>query len=157
MAILYVRKYPDKILRTRCKEVPVINGEIRRLLDDMAQTMYAVKGIGLAGPQIGLDRCLIVVDIGEGLIKLINPKIVTSGGSSVLEEGCLSVPNLTVKVKRAAKVTVSALDIYAKPELIKATGLLAHVLQQEIDHLNGKLIIDYLPFYKRLLVKRRLR
>lgn len=157
MAILYVRKYPDKILRTRCKDVPVINGEIRRLLDDMAQTMYAVKGIGLAGPQIGLDIRLVVIDIGEGLIKLINPKIVTSGGSSVLEEGCLSVPNLTVKVKRAAKVTVSALDIYAKPELIKATGLLAHVLQQEIDHLNGKLIIDYLPFYKRLLVKRRLR
>lgn len=156
MAILEIRKYPDKILRTRCKKVTLIDGEIRRLLDDMAQSMYAVQGIGLAAPQIGLDLRLIVVDIGQGLIKLVNPKIVASQGSSILEEGCLSVPNIYVKVKRATKVTVSALDYYGKPELIKAEGLLAHAFQQEIDHLNGKLIIDYLPFYKRWLVKRRL-
>lgn len=156
MAILDVRRYPDKILRTKCKDVPLVDGEIRRLLDDMAQTMYAVKGIGLAAPQIGLDMCLVVIDIGNGLMKLVNPKIVASEGSSVLEEGCLSVPNVTVKMKRVAKVTVSALNNEGKPELIKATGLLAHVLQQEIDHLTGKLIIDYLPFYKRLLIKRRL-
>lgn len=156
MAILEIRKYPDKILRTKCKEVALVDSEIRRLLDDMAQSMYAVQGIGLAAPQIGLDLRLIVVDIGQGLIKLVNPKIVASQGSSILEEGCLSVPNIYVKVKRTAKVTVSALDCYGKSELIKAEGVLAHAFQQEIDHLNGKLIIDYLPFYKRWLVKRRL-
>lgn len=157
MAIIEIRKYPDKILLTRCKEVSVVDGEIRRLLDDMAQTMYAVEGIGLAAPQIGLDMRLIVVDIGQGLMKLINPKIIAREGKSILEEGCLSVTDVTAKVKRAARVTVSALNTYGKPELIKAEGLLAHALQQEIDHLNGKLIIDYLPFYKRFFIKRRLR
>lgn len=157
MAVMEIRKYPDKILLTRCEDVSVVDGEIRRLLDDMAQTMYAVKGIGLAAPQIGLDMRLIVVDIGQGLMKLINPKIIAREGRSILEEGCLSVPDITAKVKRAARITVSALNPSGKPELIKAEGLLAHALQQEIDHLNGKLIIDYLPFYKRFFVKRRLK
>ncbi|NQT95060.1 MAG: peptide deformylase [Candidatus Omnitrophica bacterium] len=155
MAVLEIRKYPDKVLRQRCKEVPNIDGEIRRLFDDMAMTMYAVSGIGLAASQVGIDKRLIVIDVGKGLLKLINPKIIESKGTSVLEEGCLSVPDLYVKVKRAEEVTVQALNIDGKPELIKADGLLAHVFQQELDHLDGKLIIDYLPFYKRFLLTRR--
>jgi len=156
MAVLDIRKYPDKILRKKCKEVPVVDGEIRRLFDDMVMTMQATKGIGLAAPQVGLDMRLIVVDIGEGPLKLVNPKIISKKGSSILEEGCLSLPGVNIKVKRAAAVTVSALNIQNKPELIKATGIFSHVLQHEIEHLNGKLLIDYIPFYKRAFVKKRL-
>ena len=154
MAILNIKKYPDKVLRKRCKEVQSIDGEIKRLLDDMAMTMYAVNGVGLAATQVGLDMRIIVIDIGEGLMKLINPKITKKEGTSVMEEGCLSVPDAYVKVKRPAKIVVSALNIDGKQELIKAEGLLAHAFGQEIDHLNGKLIIDYLPFYKRLFLRK---
>ncbi|MFC1807547.1 peptide deformylase [Candidatus Omnitrophota bacterium] len=155
MTVLEVRKYPDPILRARCKEVEVIDGEIRRLFDDMVMTMHAVKGIGIAANQVGIDLRLIVVDVGDGIIKLANPEIVSKEGSSVLEEGCLSVPNLNVKVKRCSKLDVKGLNIDGKLEVISAKGLLAHAFQQEIDHINGKLIIDYLPFYKKILFKRR--
>ena len=154
MAILNIKKYPDKVLRKRCKEVQSIDGEIKRLLDDMAMTMYAVNGVGLAATQVGLDMRIIVIDIGDGLMKLINPKITKKEGTSVMEEGCLSVPDVYVKVKRPERVVVSALNIDGKQELIKAEGLLAHAFGQEIDHLNGKLIIDYLPFYKRLFLRK---
>ena len=154
MAILDIKKYPDKVLRKRCKEVQSIDGEIKRLLDDMAMTMHAVNGVGLAATQVGLDMRIILIDIGDGLMKLINPKITKKEGTSVMEEGCLSVPDIYVKVKRPAKIVVSALNIDGKQELIKAEGLLAHAFGQEIDHLNGKLIIDYLPFYKRLFLRK---
>ena len=154
MAILNIKKYPDKVLRKRCKEVQSIDGEIKRLLDDMAMTMYAVNGVGLAATQVGLDMRIIVIDIGDGLMKLINPKITKKEGTSVMEEGCLSVPGVYVKVKRPAKIVVSALNIDGKQELIKAEGLLAHAFGQELDHLNGKLIIDYLPFYKRFFIRK---
>ena len=154
MAILDIKKYPDKVLRKRCKEVQSIDGEIKRLLDDMAMTMYAVNGVGLAATQVGLDMRIIVIDIGDGLMKLINPTITKKEGTSVMEEGCLSVPNVYVKVKRPAKIVVSALNIDGNPELIKAEGLLAHAFGQELDHLNGKLIIDYLPFYKRFFIRK---
>jgi peptide deformylase len=153
MAILDIKKYPDPCLRKKCHEVAVVDSEIRRLLDDMAMTMYAVKGVGLAAPQVGLDIRLVVIDIGKGLLKLVNPNIVKSEGVSVLEEGCLSVPDTWVKVKRKSRLMVSALDHYGKSQLIKAEGFLAHAFGQEIDHLNGRLIIDYLPFYKRLFIK----
>jgi len=153
MAILDIRKYPDSCLRKKCREIEVVDSEIRRLLDDMVMTMYAVNGIGLAAPQVGLDIRIIVIDVGQGLLKLVNPKIIKSEGISVLEEGCLSIPDTYVKVKRKQKIAVSALDNYGKPQLIRAEGLLAHALGQEIDHLNGKLIIDYLPFYKKMFVK----
>ena len=153
MAILDIRKYPDPCLRKKCREIEVVDSEIRRLLDDMVMTMYAVNGIGLAAPQVGLDIRIIVIDVGQGLLKLVNPKIIKSEGVSVLEEGCLSIPDTYVKVKRKQKIAVSALDNYGKPQLIWAEGLLAHAFGQEIDHLNGKLIIDYLPFYKKMFVK----
>lgn len=153
MAILDIRKYPDPCLRKKCREIEVVDSEIRRLLDDIVMTMYAVNGIGLAAPQVGLDIRIIVIDVGQGLLKLVNPKIIKSEGVSVLEEGCLSIPDTYVKVKRKQKIAVSALDNYGKPQLIWAEGLLAHAFGQEIDHLNGKLIIDYLPFYKKMFVK----
>lgn len=153
MAILDIRKYPDPCLRRRCREVPVVDAEIRRLLDDMAETMYSVKGIGLAAPQIGLDLSLAVVDAGKGLLKLVNPKIIKSEEISFLEEGCLSIPNIYVKVKRPLKLVVSAVDDYGKKQIIKSYGLLSHVFGQEIDHLNGKLIIDYLPFYRKFFIR----
>jgi peptide deformylase len=153
MAILDIKKYPDPCLRVKCREVEVIDSEIKRLLDDMAMTMYAVNGVGLAAPQVGLDIRIICIDIGKGLLKLVNPKIVRSEGVSVLEEGCLSVPNTYVRVKRKRKLVVSALDHNSKPQLITAEGLLAHAFGQEIDHINGKLIIDYMPFYKRVFRK----
>ncbi len=149
MAILNIRKYPDAALRKVCSEVKVVDAEVRRLLDDMAMTMYAANGVGLAASQVGLDIRIIVIDTGKGLLKLVNPKITKSEGHSVFEEGCLSVPDVTVKIKRPAKLVVSALNDSGRPELIKAEGLLAHAFGQEIDHLNGKLIIDYLPFYKK--------
>ena len=153
MAILDIRKYPDPCLRKKCREIEVVDSEIRRLLDDMAMTMYAVNGIGLAAPQVGLDIRIIVIDIGKHLLKLVNPKIIKGEGASVLEEGCLSIPDTYVKVKRKQKLVISALDNYGKSQLIQAEGLLAHAFGQEIDHLNGKLIIDYLPFYKKMFVK----
>ena len=153
MAVLDVRTYPDPCLRKICREVDVVDSEVRRLLDDMAMTMYAVEGVGLAAPQVGLDIRIIVIDIGQGLLKLVNPKIVKGEGSSVLEEGCLSVPGVSVKVKRKRKLVVSALDNYGKPQLLNAEGLLAHAFGQEIDHLNGRLVIDYMPFYKKIFVK----
>lgn len=154
MAILDIKKYPDKALRKKCKEVQSIDGEIKRLLDDMAMTMHAVDGIGLAAAQVGLDMRIIVIDIGDGPMKLINPRITKKEGLSIMEEGCLSIPDVYVKVKRSARIVVSALNTDGNPELIKAEGLLAHAFGQEIDHLNGKLIIDYLPFYKRLFLRK---
>jgi peptide deformylase len=153
MAILEIKKYPDPCLRKKCREISVVDSETRRLLDDMAMTMYACKGVGLAASQVGLDIQLVVIDIGKGLLKLVNPRIVKSEDSSVMEEGCLSVPNVYVKVKRPLRLVVSALDNYGKAQLIKAEGLLAHAFGQEIDHLNGKLIIDYMPFYKRFFIR----
>ena len=153
MAILDIRKYPDPCLRKKCREIEVVDSEIRRLLDDMAMTMYSVNGVGLAAPQVGLDIKIIVIDIGQGLLKLVNPKVIKSEGVSVFEEGCLSIPDTYIKVKRKQKLVISALDNYGKSQLIQAEGLLAHAFGQEIDHLNGKLIIDYLPFYKRMFVK----
>ena len=154
MAILKIKKYPDPVLRVKCKEVETVDSEIRHLLDDMAMTMYSVNGVGLAAPQVGLDIRIVVIDIGEGLLKLVNPKIIEQQGLSIIEEGCLSVPDVYVKVRRAAKLEVSCLDEYGKPQLFHAEGLLAHAMQQEIDHINGKLIIDYLPLYKRLFIKK---
>jgi peptide deformylase len=118
--------------------------------------MYADSGIGLAAPQVGLSEAMIIVDIGAGLYKLINPKIVKRSGWQALEEGCLSVPGVCIKVRRARKVVVKALDETGKPQSIEAEDLLACVLQHEIDHLKGKLIVDYASLFKRLRIKRRL-
>jgi len=122
----------------------------------MSRIMYADQGIGLAASQIGANETMIVVDIGQGLYKLVNPRIAKRQGKQALEEGCLSLPGVCIKVKRSRKVWVKALDENAKPIEIEAEDLFACVLQHEIDHLSGKLIIDYASFFERLKIKNRL-
>lgn len=154
---LSIRVFGAEILRQRCAPVRRVTPETRQLLSQMSQLMYASSGIGLAAPQVGINACVIVVDIGQGLFKLVNPRITRRSGSQVLEEGCLSVPGVCINVRRAAKVVVTALDEDAKPVRIEAEGLLACVFQHEIDHLKGKLIVDYASWLERIKITRALR
>lgn len=153
---LRIRIYGDELLRRKAKPVRQVTGEHRRILSEMAQLMYESSGIGLAAPQVGISESLIVVDAGSSLYKLINPRIVKKEGRLALEEGCLSVPGVCIKVKRAKKVVIKAQDEEAKPLEITAEGLLACVFQHEIDHLSGKLIVDYASFLDRLKIKRKI-
>lgn len=134
----------DPILREKAVEVKRFNENLHQLLDDMAETLYAADGVGLAAPQIGISKQVVVVDIGDehGLIELINPKIIVSEGVEEDVEGCLSVPGKSGIVKRAKKVTVAAQDRNGKPFTIKGEDLLARAFQHEIDHLRGVLYVD---------------
>jgi peptide deformylase len=120
----------------------------------MARIMYDASGIGLAASQIGLNQSMVVIDIGQGLYKLINVKIVKKQGSWAMEEGCLSVPGVSIKVKRAKKIWVKAQDDSGKDVDLEAEDLLACVFQHEVDHLNGKLIIDYASFLEKIKIKK---
>ncbi|MFA5276014.1 MAG: peptide deformylase, partial [Candidatus Omnitrophota bacterium] len=130
-----IRLFGDPILRKRAKAVHKVSDEHRRALSIMAQLMYDGSGIGLASSQAGFTEAMIVVDVGSGLYKLINPKVVEGKGAQALSEGCLSIPGICVKVRRAKKVKVRGLDETGKPVDIEAEGLLACVFQHEIDHL----------------------
>lgn len=153
---LKIRIFGDAVLRKKAKPVGRITDEHRHILSRMAQAMYDDSGIGLAAPQIGICAQLIVLDIGEGLYKLINPKIVKKQGKQSISEGCLSLPGVCIKVKRAKWVWVQALDENNRSVEIKAQGLFACVLQHEIDHLKGKLIVDYVSFLEKLRIKRKI-
>lgn len=142
MAIRNIRKENDEILRKVSKEVPEINEKIRILLKDMADTMYDADGVGLAAPQIGMLKRVIVVDAGEGLIGLINPKIVMETGEQIKIEGCLSFPGIFGEVKRPAMVMVEGLDASGRKVDIEGKELLAVALCHEIDHLNGVVFKD---------------
>lgn len=143
MALRNLMNYEsDEILRKKAKAVEKIDSRTREMLSDMAETMYHSNGAGLAGPQVGLLRRLVAIDIEAGLIKLINPVIVKSLGVQKELEGCLSVPGIYGKVERPEKVVVKALDENGKPFKITGTGLLARALCHEIDHLGGILFID---------------
>ncbi|MBU0503280.1 MAG: peptide deformylase [Candidatus Omnitrophota bacterium] len=154
---LKIRVIGDPVLRRKAKLIDKAGKRHQEVLSKMAQLMYDSSGVGLAAPQVGIDECLIVVDVGTGLYKLINPKIIKKQGSQTREEGCLSVPRTYLKIKRAKKISVQALDQEAKPVNIEAEDLLACALQHEIDHLNGKLIVDYANFLDRLKIKARRR
>lgn len=154
---LKIRLFGDPVLRQRVKPVKEITSRHRDTLSQMAQLMYARSGIGLASSQVGMDEAMIVLDIGSGLYKLINPKILKRQGRKVLEEGCLSLPGICIKVKRAQKVLLKAQDEFGKPLTIEAEGLLACVFQHEIDHLRGKLIVDYASLFKKLKIKKKLK
>jgi len=154
---LKINIFGDTILRKKAKPVKEVIAEHRRILSSMAQTMYEHSGIGLAAPQVGIGTQLIVVDIGEGLYKLVNPKIVKRQGSQAIQEGCLSVPGVCIKVRRAKQVWVEALDENSCPVKIEAKDLFACVLQHEIDHLEGKLIVDYTSFLKRIRIQRKIK
>jgi peptide deformylase len=150
VTLLDVRVLGDPILRQETRPVAAVTEEVRRLIDDMFETMYAAKGIGLAAPQVGRLERVAVIDIGEGApLSIINPEIVRAEGSAKAEEGCLSIPEVYGDVERPARVVVRALDRDGNPLEIEASELLARCLQHEIDHLHGKLFIDYLGAFKR--------
>jgi peptide deformylase len=153
---LKIRIFGDPVLRKKAKPVKQVTPEHRIILSEMARMMYAEQGVGLAALQVGICESMIVVDIGKGLYKLINPVITKKEGFQYIEEGCLSVPGICIEVKRAAKVTVKAQDDDSNPLIIEAEGLLACVFQHEIDHLNGKLIIDRASIVDKLKIKKRL-
>jgi len=159
MEPLEIRKYPDSILRKIAFEVKEITGQEVRLFEEMLFTMRHFAGIGLAAPQIGISRKLIVADIGNGAVMLANPKILKAKGAGKMEEGCLSIPGIGVVIDRAEEIIVTGLNEKGKVIELKAQGFLARVLQHEIDHLDGKLIIDYLnlleKFRLRLQTRRR--
>jgi peptide deformylase len=163
MAVRTILHYPDPALRQPGRKVESVNEEIRQLIDDMAETMYAAPGVGLAATQIGELWQLFVVDCaadGEpsDLRVFVNPQIVSSEGSTTYDEGCLSFPGAREEVERAAKVRVRALDRDGKPFELEAEGLLAIAIQHEYDHLQGVLMIDHLgPLKKRLLHRKMLR
>ena len=162
MTILDICTYPEKILRRPAKSITKIDEEIVQLAEHMAETMYNAPGIGLAATQVGVQKRLLVADISprtpeSDLIVLTNPEIVAAEGELTIEEGCLSVPDYQAEVKRYEKITVRGLDLRGEEVEIEAEGLLAIVLQHEIDHLNGILIIDRISRLKRQLIKRKLR
>ncbi len=147
MTVLDICTYPDPVLRMKASPVRTFDDNLRKLIEDMAETMYNAPGIGLAANQVGEPVQLLVIDLQKpdyehGLIVLINPQIVASEGETTYEEGCLSVPEFFATVKRYDQVTVKAVDQHENPVQIQASGLLAIAIQHEIDHLNGKLIID---------------
>jgi peptide deformylase len=144
-------------LRKKTKPVKRITQEHQDILSSMARLMYESSGIGLAAAQVGLEESMIVADIGTGLYKLINPIVVRKVGTQVLEEGCLSVPGVCIKVKRAKKVWIKALNENSEPQDIEAEGLLACVFQHEIDHLKGKLIVDYASFFDKFKIAKKLK
>jgi peptide deformylase len=146
LAIRIIRKEGDPVLRAKAKPVREVDRHITKLLDDLADTMYDAKGIGLAAPQIGILKRCIVIDIGEGLIELVNPEIVSREGTQLGTEGCLSIPGVRGEVMRSQKVVVRGLNRQGEPVEIEAEDLLSRCLQHEIDHLDGILFTDYLKF-----------
>jgi peptide deformylase len=163
MALREIRKYPDEVLKRKAETVENIDDELLRLIDDMVETMYAAPGIGLAAPQVGVSKRLIVVDVKAAygdeaeLIVLVNPEIVQAEGCVKSEEGCLSLPGFTVSIDRSETVTVKGLDREGKEISIPAEGLLAMALQHEIDHLEGTLLLDRASFLKREFYKKQLK
>jgi len=159
MAILKILEYPDPRLRKKALPVEVVDDSIRTLLDDMLETMYAAPGIGLAAPQVNLQKRMIVLDISEeknAPLRLINPEIIWTSGTEEMEEGCLSFPGVFEKVCRAEKAKIKALGYDGGYFELEADGLLAVCIQHEIDHLEGKLFVDYLSAIKRQRARKKL-
>jgi peptide deformylase len=159
MAVLKVRRYGDPVLRRRAVSIDAVTPELRRLVDDMTDTMYDEVGIGLAAPQVGHSVRLLVVgdEEGRGVQVLVNPVITESGGSVTAEEGCLSLPGIFADVTRAQWVKLEARDLEGRPIAITARGLRSRVFQHEIDHLDGVLFIDRLDPVTRDRIKRRIK
>ena len=159
MAIRKILHYPDPRLRRKALPVDTVDDEIRTLIDDLAETMYQAPGIGLAAPQIDVSKRVLILDISEARNELrvfVNPELLTQEGEQTMEEGCLSVPGVYDEVTRAEKVTVRALDRDGKPFELEADGLLAACVQHEIDHLDGKLFVDYLSRLKQRRTRKKL-
>ena len=162
MALMRILHYPDPVLLRKAEPIVTIDDNVRSLARDMAETMYAAPGVGLAAPQVGISQRLIVVDCARkeeppALIVAVNPEIVASSGSSCEEEGCLSVPGYYTSVERAARVSVKFLDLHGQPRQIEAEGLLAVAFQHEIDHLEGILFIDRISSLRKGIFRRKYR
>ena len=159
MAILDILHFPDPRLRAKARPVAEVDDSIRRLLDDMLETMYAAPGIGLAAVQVDVAKRVVVIDVSDERNAphfFVNPEIVEKDGIETMEEGCLSVPGYYDKVTRAERIRVKALGRDGKPFEMEADGLLAVCIQHEIDHLDGKLFVDYLSSLKRQRVRKKL-
>ncbi len=154
---LKIEIYPATILRKRCLPIEEVGENEINLLKNMAETMYRNRGIGLAAPQVGVDKQIIIADIGRGLIELINPQILSLKGKEKLDERCLSLPGISVEVKRAREIIVSGLNKRGKTVETRLKGLIARVIQHEIDHLRGTLIIDYVNFIRRFFLIRKMK
>ncbi len=163
MSNLKILTYPDNILRQPTNTLEDIDGEVQKMIDQMAATMYDAPGVGLAAIQVGWDKSVLIYDIspaeqGRSLQVLINPRIVDHEGEVLSEnEGCLSVPEFRADVKRFSSIIVEGVDREGRPVKLEAEGMLAVVLQHEIDHLNGKLFIDHISALKRQLYARRMK
>ncbi len=160
MAILPILRYPDRRLHKVAKQVAVVDDEIRKMARSMAETMYAAPGVGLAATQVDVHKQLIVIDLSETrdqLLVLINPQILESRGQSDCEEGCLSVPGIFEKIARAEWVKVRALNLDGKSFTIEATGLLSVCIQHEMDHLKGKVFVEYLSRLKQTRILSKLK
>lgn len=161
MAVLEILHHPDPRLRQKAKPVSVFDDALQKLIDDLFETMYAAPGVGLAANQVGIDKRLAVMDCADDKSKpqpmvIINPEIIESADKEEMEEGCLSVPGIFDRIDRFTKLRLRALDRHGQPFEIEAEGLMAQAIQHEIDHLNGKLYIDYLSSLKRERIKKKL-
>lgn len=159
MAKLKILEFPDPRLRTKAAPVEAVDDELRKLIDDMFETMYAAPGIGLAATQVDVHRRLLVADVsrdGSEPLALINPEIIEKDGVTVTEEGCLSVPGYYEEVERAEHIRVRHLDRNGEQVETEAEGLLAVCIQHEMDHLEGKLFVDYLSEAKRMRIRKKL-
>lgn len=153
MAFLSITKYSEKVLRGRAKEVSKITPEIHKLIDDMIETMYRAKGVGLAAPQVGIPLRAIIVDTQKGPLPLVNPEIVSMSRKKVKEEeGCLSVPGFFFEISRSQKVRVRGVSLEGKRIEMEVEDLAARIFQHEVDHLNGKLVLNRIGLIKRLKV-----
>tara|TARA_B110000967_G_C18676500_1_gene455780 strand:- start:193 stop:717 length:525 start_codon:yes stop_codon:yes gene_type:complete len=154
---------PDPMLRTKCQPLEKVDDELRKLMDDMLETMYQAPGIGLAASQVGILKRLVVIDISKDEKKnkpffLVNPEIIfMSKKTSIFEEGCLSLPGQFAEIERPSECHIKYLDYYGKPRKLKADGLLSTCIQHEVDHLNGILFIDYLSKLKKKMIIKKLR
>ncbi len=162
MTILSIRIYPDPVLRVRCPRVETFDDELRELISNMVETMHDAPGIGLAAPQVGVEKRVCVVDLSAGerpedLLVLVNPRLITEDGSDDDEEGCLSLPGFTEKVKRAFSVRVEAVSGDGDDLRVEAEGLLARAIRHEIDHLDGILFTDRLRGLRRERGRRALK
>jgi peptide deformylase len=159
MALLPILRFPDPRLHKKAAPVQKVDESIRKLIADMAETMYEAPGIGLAATQVDVHKRVIVIDISEDKSKLlafINPEIIERSGEQVCEEGCLSVPGIYEKVTRSERVSMRALDPQGEPFALEAEGLLAVCIQHEIDHLEGKVFVEHLSQLKQSRIKARL-
>ncbi len=160
MALLPILHYPDPRLHTIAAPVRVVDDRIRKLISDMAETMYAAPGVGLAATQVDVHERLLIIDISDahdGLLAFVNPEIVERSGEVETEEGCLSVPGIFDEVTRAERVTVRALNRHGEPFTMKADGLLAVCIQHEIDHLDGKVFVEYLSRLKQTRIAAKMK